>query len=278
MAWDAPEHYGVARKRVDARDPQPGQPSTPNGPCPAPWPRGRRRRLRAAGALLQRRVLAGVRRARVAMCAVRGAGGYPGLRLRPLRRGPHRDLRPIGTQGGHASATSPTGSCLVIAGRSGPRAPCRGRVRASRRRRRDQAPPWWIDYNRRREQHAQGAGGAFGRRRRHGFRTARASRTAISRASSPRTRRPSGSAGRSDACCTSASSTAASSTAASWARPSASSSRAGTPPAREVPSSGWSSRSTPAMSTWPRSPPPHPTSCATTSCGASGPRSPDGAA
>ena len=39
VAWDAPEHYGVACKRTEIRDRDPAAPSTPGAPCPTPWPR-----------------------------------------------------------------------------------------------------------------------------------------------------------------------------------------------------------------------------------------------
>ena len=34
VAWDAPEHYGVACKRIDSRDEPPRACSTPDGRCP----------------------------------------------------------------------------------------------------------------------------------------------------------------------------------------------------------------------------------------------------
>ena len=48
VAWDAPEHYGVACKRVDARDESPRASSTPSARCrqrSGRWSRGVRSRV-----------------------------------------------------------------------------------------------------------------------------------------------------------------------------------------------------------------------------------------
>ena len=110
VAWDAPEAYGVARKRVDARDPSTRSAFNSKRTMPdALALGGRRGGLRPAGAVLQRRVVAGGGRARGHVRRPRPVGptparGHPGLRLGALRRGPDRHLRPLGAQGGPGRA------------------------------------------------------------------------------------------------------------------------------------------------------------------------------
>ena len=58
VAWDAPEHYGVACKRVDARDPATHSPFNKKREMPARARAGHRRRAGAGGgAVVQRRVV-----------------------------------------------------------------------------------------------------------------------------------------------------------------------------------------------------------------------------
>ena len=124
VAWDAPEAYGVARKRVDARDPSHTirvQLQADHARCPGFGGRGGG--LRPPGPLLQRRVVARPRRARGDVRGVRAPRrGHARLRLGPLRGGPHRHLRPLRPQG---RAGEP---------------PLQPGVAGHRRRRRDGAP------------------------------------------------------------------------------------------------------------------------------------------
>ncbi len=133
VAWDAPEAYGVARKRIDARDPghalglqleadDAGRAGLGGGVG----------RLRPARPVVQRR---GVARARRARGDVRAAGprrqraaggGDPRVRLGPLRGCSHRDLRPLRAQGRPRQPRVQSG----VAGHRG-----RSRPRAPRRRR-----------------------------------------------------------------------------------------------------------------------------------------------
>ena len=108
VAWDAPEAYGVARKRLDARDPSTHSAFNSKRTMPA-----------ALASVVQSvdcdlLVLSynneswlGLEELE-AMCAIRAGvrrgaaaagGGDAGLRLGSLRRGPHRHLRPVRAQG-----------------------------------------------------------------------------------------------------------------------------------------------------------------------------------
>ena len=125
VAWDAPEPYGVARKRIDragSRHPERLQLQADHARCPA---LGREPcRLRTAGAVVQRRIMAGRRGARDTVWP--GAlGGDVGLRLGPLRGSPDRDIRPFGREGGPGVASLQSGA----PGHCG-----RGGVGAARRR------------------------------------------------------------------------------------------------------------------------------------------------
>ncbi len=104
VAWDDPPHYGVACKRLDARDPSTASDFN------------RRRRMPGAlqacidavdsagrGRLLQRRGLALARRPR-RHGRGQGAGDRPGRRLQALRRRPDRHPRPRRSQGRHGVA------------------------------------------------------------------------------------------------------------------------------------------------------------------------------
>ena len=157
MAWDAPEAYGVARKRVDARDPSTrsafnSKRTMPGGPGVGGAVRG----LRPARAVVQRRVVAGSwtssRR-----CAPFVARRVPVRRARRWRRWP--STRPATSAPGSASSTrrvarwagsaiSRTRSCWSSPER---RRSVRHVVEAVGAR------PWWIGYNRRREQDAREA-------------------------------------------------------------------------------------------------------------------------
>ena len=74
VAWDAPEHYGVACKRVDARDPSTEERVQRAARDARRASSRRARRARAgAGAVVQRRVVGRRSTSCETMCAVRGA-------------------------------------------------------------------------------------------------------------------------------------------------------------------------------------------------------------
>ncbi len=116
VAWDAPEHYGVACKRAELRDPSTR--SAFNG----------RRTMPAALAAVVGSVAAEV----VVLsynneswltydelhdlCAPAGPRGGPGLRLGPLRRGAHRHPRSGGPQGGDGRAHLRNTEYVVVCG------------------------------------------------------------------------------------------------------------------------------------------------------------------
>ena len=109
VAWDAPEAYGVARKRVDARDPSTHSAFNSKRTMPA-----------ALASVVQSvdcdlLVLSYNNESWLeleeleAMCSIQGhparrrhpaRGGDARLRLDSIRRGPHRHLRPLRAQGG----------------------------------------------------------------------------------------------------------------------------------------------------------------------------------
>ena len=307
VAWDAPEHYGVACKRIDARDP-----TTPRSVFNS------KRTMPAAlarwcGVDCELLVLSYNDESWLtldeleAMCAEAGSNS-PSPRAvatltfdsDALRRVPgSASSTPPGARSA-GSATSPTRSCWSSPERrrscatwSTPCARCRP-LRPLRRRQPRPSPPQpprpttgagRIGYNRQREQAR-----SRGPRRPPGRPLGERDGQRRARLSHPRGLRPVASAvqGRGEQA-TGPGPAPPAPPAAHQRRPAqprqarparcASSSRAGTPPARVARSDGWSSRSTPATSTSrpsrrPRRdelPPPLP-------AGGSGPRCPAGAA
>jgi hypothetical protein len=114
VAWDAPEPYGVARKRIDAARPLHAARSTRSGPCPTRCARWCAASTASCWCCPTTTSPGWRRRARGAVRRGSG-GGHLGLRLGSLRRGPHRHLRPVRGQGGRVSHLS-NQELLVIAG------------------------------------------------------------------------------------------------------------------------------------------------------------------
>ena len=115
VAWDAPEHYGVACKRVDARDPATHTAFNSKRTMAAALAQVVADvRWRAVGPVVQRRVMGDGRPAR---SHVRRPGrrGDPLIRLRSLRRGPDRHLQPGRPAGGSVSHLK-NREYLVVAG------------------------------------------------------------------------------------------------------------------------------------------------------------------
>ena len=121
MAWDAPEHYGVACKRVDARDPATKSVFNDRRAMPAALcERHPRRRRRARRRVVQQRVVGRDRRAR---------GGVPRPGAARSRRS--RSTRAV-TSARRSASTIPTGK-KVGAGVASAQCRVRGLRRATER-------------------------------------------------------------------------------------------------------------------------------------------------
>ena len=125
VAWDAPEHYGIACKRVDARDPSTKSVFNDRRAMPdALATRDPRRRRRARRRLVQQRVVGRDRRPRSGVPGARRRGRDARVRLASLRRRADRHPQP-GRREGRAGVASAQCRIRGLCGRAVARRPHR---------------------------------------------------------------------------------------------------------------------------------------------------------